>query len=87
MKKTLICMMLLTMLLVMLCGCGNKAYGPGNYQFDKVHVFDDGHSRCIEINKWYDNEQGIEVQKKDGNGLFFSEGTYMLVEGKCPICD
>ena len=86
MKKIAVILIAL-MLLLTLASCGNKAYGPGNYQFDKVHVFDDGHSKCIEINKWYDNEQGIEVQKKDGDGLFFSEGTYMLVEGKCPICD
>ena len=86
MKKIAVILIAL-MLLLTLASCGNRAYGPGNYQFDKVHVFDDGHSRCIEINKWYDNEQGIEVQKKDGDGLFFSEGTYMLVEGKCPICD
>ena len=86
MKKIAVILIAL-MLLLTLASCGNKAYGPGNYQFDKVHVFDDGHSRCIEINKWYDNDQGIEVQKKDGDGLFFSEGTYMLVEGKCPICD
>lgn len=86
MKKIFVIVLAL-MLLLGLCGCGNKAIGPGGFNFDKVHVFDDGHSKCIEINKWYDNQLGIEVQKKDGNGLFFSEGTYMLVEGKCPICD
>lgn len=86
MKKIAVILITL-MLLFTLASCGNKAYGPGNYQFDKVHVFDDGCSKCIEINKWYDNESGIEVQKKDGDGLFFSEGTYMLVEGKCPICN
>ena len=32
------------------------------------------------------NETGIEVKTKDG-ALFLSEGTYFLVEDKCPICD
>ena len=86
MKKIAVILIALILLLT-LASCGNKAYGFGNYQFDKVHVFDDGNSRCIEISKWYDNDQGIEVQKKDGNGLFFLEGTYMLVEGKCSVCD
>ena len=86
MKKIVILVMLLIMLLA-LCGCGNKLYGPGNYNFDKIHIFDDGNSKCIDIDGWYDGDEGIEVKKADGDGLFLSEGTYMLVEGKCPICD
>jgi hypothetical protein len=30
---------------------------------------------------------GIEVQTKEYGALYFSEGTYILVENKCPICD
>ena len=37
--------------------------------------------------KWYESESGIEVTTKELGSIFASEGTYILVEDKCPICD
>jgi hypothetical protein len=42
---------------------------------------------CVEIEKWYDDERGVEIKIKDGDALFLSEGTYMLVEDECPLCN
>lgn len=91
MRKSLIFTMIIAILLVSTCGllmsgCGNKGVGPGNFDFNKIHIDIHQFSGCIEITKWYDNATGIEVSTKDGN-YYFSEGTYFLVEDKCPICD
>lgn len=68
-------------------GCGNMGMGPGNYEFKKVHINMGDKHACVEIEKWYDNERGVEVKIKDGDALFLSEGTYILLEETCPICD
>lgn len=91
MRKSLIFAMIVAILLVNACGllmsgCGNRGIGPGNFDFNKIHIDTHQFSGCVEITKWYENETGIEVATKNGN-YFFSEGTYFLVEDKCPICD
>ena len=85
MKKFCLVVSLLALLLT-LCGCGNKAYGPGNYDFNKIHLDTTNSSRCVNITKWYDNDRGIEVKLESGEGMFCSEGTYILIEDHCPIC-
>lgn len=59
-------------------------YGWGNYSYTKVHIFG---QRCYEIESWHDNSIGIEVKTKDYGSIYLSEGRYMLVEDKCPICE
>ena len=91
MRKSLIFALLVAVLLIitfglLLTGCGNMPLGPGNFSFNKIHIDSHQFSGCVEITKWYDNETGIEVSTKNGN-YYFSEGTYFLVEDKCPICD
>ena len=74
-------------MITMLTGC-NKAYGIGNYSFKKIHIDMDGVSCCLDIKSWHDTDgAGIEANTKDYGSLFLSEGTYILVEDECPICD
>lgn len=84
MKKT-ICVILVA-LTVALTSC-NKGVGLGNYEFTKIHIDAPHYSGCIEITRWYEAERGVEVKTKDFGNLFFSEGTYVMIEGKCPFCE
>lgn len=82
---TIICVLILSF-----CSCGNMGVGPGNYNFEHVHISTfGGENNCYNLKKWYDNESGIEVQTTDGTSFYFSEGTYILVENenKCPFCN
>lgn len=83
--KKLIALLLTVGTVFALSGCGNKSLGMGNYNFTKVHIFSHQGDACCKVEKWYDNETGIEV-KTDKGSLFLSEGTYMLVGDYCPIC-
>ena len=85
MKKIIAILMVLG-LVVSLCSC-NMGLGLGNFSYRKAHIDTHNYSGCVEIEKWYDNETGIEVKTKEGGSVFLSEGTYILVSGKCPICD
>lgn len=86
--KKLIAIFVVMVLLLALCSCGNESYGLGNFSFKKVHVSTyDGKSACLTVEKWHDNSTGIEVKTKEKGSLFLSEGTYILCEDKCPICD
>ena len=86
MKK--ICLLLaFAILVMMLCACGNQSIGFGNFTFKKVHIDTYHFSGCYTIVKWHDNESGIEVETEEVGSIFLSEGTYILVEDKCPICD
>ena len=83
---TTVALMLVTCTALVATGCGNKSLGMGNYNFKKVHIFNDRDGGvCCKVEKWYDCEMGVEV-KTDKGALFLSEGTYMLVEDVCPIC-
>lgn len=95
MKKTYINLMtigffllLVFVVTVVLTSCGNMSIGFGNYSFKRVHVDTHGYSGCFEVDKWYDNEAGgIEVKTKDHGAMYLSEGSYILIEEQCPICD
>ena len=93
MKKIHINLMIIFFLLlaivitVVLTSCGNMSVGPGNSTFKKIHINAHENSCCVEIEKWYDDERGIEVKAKDGGAMYLSEGSYILIEDKCPICD
>ncbi len=84
--------LLITLILAVVCfsGCSNKAIlDPGNFSFKHVHISDHIEGHCLEIDKWWDNESGIEVRTTSGDGVFLSEGTYQLFETKttCPYCN
>lgn len=85
MKKIIAIVVLAAMCMVMLTGC-NMSMGIGNLSFEKVHVDTYHYSGCFTINKWHDNESGIEVNTKEAGSMFFSEGTYVLIEDDCPFC-
>lgn len=71
-----------------LSSCGNMGMGAGNYSFDKVHILDGGATQghCEKITKWYNDDMGVEIKLESGGSLYLSEGTYILVSGRCPIC-
>ena len=81
-------MLIMLVLTITLASCGNVAIGPGNYSFKKVHINTQENSCCVDIDKWYDSEAtGIEVHSEEYGAMFLSEGSYILIEDKCPICD
>lgn len=83
MRKNLIFMLFLSCVIT-LTSC-NMSLGFGNFNFRKVHCTLS--NECYTIKKWHDNERGIEVDTEEYGTIFFSEGTYILLEDKCPICD
>lgn len=87
--KKLICLLLAVIMLCALTACGNRAIGPGNYKFTHVHLVSGGEGVCYDINKWFDNDIGIEIETSNGEGIYASEGTYILVESKaaCKFCN
>ena len=86
MKK--ICLFLLLALTVMTLGsCGNYSAGFGNYTYRKIHIDTYHFSGCYTVEKWYESDSGIEVMTAELGSIFASEGTYILVEDKCPVCD
>lgn len=84
--KKIIALMMVFVMMVVLCSCGNKSYGLGNYNYEKVHIDSYHYSGCLTIKNWHDDEMGIEVKTKEAGSLFLSEGTYFLIEGECPFC-
>lgn len=89
MKKTIAMILVAVMMVAALTGCGNMSIGYGNFTFEKVHVDTHHYSGCLTIEKWYDNESGIEVKTKEAGSMYLAEGTYILIGGEqgCPICD
>jgi len=86
MKK--ICLFLILAILAMaLCSCGNYSIGMGNFSYNKIHINTHDFSGCYTVEKWYQSETGIEVKTTEIGSIFCSEGTYILVEDKCPVCD
>lgn len=84
--KKLFALLLALLLCLSLAACGNMSLGLGNFEFDKVHITTYDYSGCVEVDKWYNNETGIEIKTPDGS-LYLSEGSYILVEDNCPVCD
>ena len=84
--KKILAVLISCMTVFTLSGCGNKSLSMGNYSFTKVHIFSTQGDVCCKVETWYDTEIGIKVQTDNGD-LFLSEGTYMLVENYCPICN
>lgn len=86
MKKLLLLLLAMVLPCMLLCSCGNMSLGIGNYTFKKAHINFGNYDGCVKVEKWYDNEFGCEIKTPDG-ALYLSEGTYVLIEDNCPICD
>ena len=85
--KRILVVLLLMVLALGLCSCGNMSVGLGNFEFKKVHIDTHSYSGCLTVKKWHDNETGgIEVKTEEVGNIFLSEGTYILLENECPIC-
>ena len=86
MKKIILAICMIIMLITM-TACGNQDLSFGNYTFNRVHFSVGGKEYCSELQSWRDNELGCEVKLEDGNVLYLSEGTYILIKDECPICN
>ena len=89
MKKLIAIILVLVMCLSVLTGCGNMSLGMGNYTYEKIHIDTHHYSGCLTIEKWYENDSGVEVMTKEAGSVFVSEGTYIMLGGDkgCPFCD
>ncbi len=85
--KKIIAVIMVLILMSTLCACGNMSMGFGNFEFKKVHIDTYNYSGCFAVEKWHDNETGIEVKTKEAGSLYLSEGTYFLISDDCPFCD
>ena len=85
MKRKLIALLALAFM-VSSISCGNMSVGIGNYQYEKIHIDTHHYSGCLTVVRWYDAENGIEVQTEENGNIFLSEGTYALIEKECPFC-
>lgn len=86
--KKIITMIVMTALMVsVLSGCGNMSPGFGNFQFSNIHF--QIHDKCADayVEKWYDYAEGVEVLTREYGSLFLSEGTYIMYNGVCPLCE
>lgn len=86
MKKLFVFILVLVMFLGLLAGCGNMSMGFGKYTFEKIHVDTYHYSGCLTVDKWYDNESGIEVKTSEVGHIYLAEGMYVLIESECPFC-
>ena len=71
-------------------GCGNMAIiDPGNFNFTHLRT-DTNNNRpmCLTVEKWWDNDRGIEVMTTECGAMYFSEGDYILMTDamSCPYC-
>ena len=90
MKKIISIILTITVLFLVcsLTTSCNQGFGLGSHTFTKVHICVGDVNKCVELEKWYDNDgMGIEVKTKNYGALFLSEGTYILIEDKCPLCN
>ena len=86
MKKIIGLILVVVLITSVLCGC-NASFGWGELNFNKVHIDTYHYQGCFEIEKWYDNDNGVEVKTKDFGHIFLSEGNYILIADNCPICN
>ena len=88
MKKFIAIIFVMVTMLFLLAGCGNVSVGLGNYSFKKVHIDTHHYSGCLTVEKWYLDENGIEVLTEEAGSVFLSEGTYIMIGGDkpCPMC-
>lgn len=83
--KIVLVLVLIAVMVVTFVGC-NVSLGIGNYEFNKVHVDTYHYSGCLEVDKWYETSTGVEIKTKNGESIYLSEGTYIMIEDECPFC-
>ena len=82
----LVFILILAFFVMTLSSC-NMGIGLGKFTFNGVHLTTyKGESACLKVEKWYDDEEGIEIKTENYGTIFASEGTYILFEDTCPIC-
>ena len=85
MKKLILSILLLCVSVVVLASCGNKRlFDFENDTYNYIHCIADG--KCYKLKSWKNNDVGIKVVTENYGAMFFSEGTYILIENHCPIC-
>ncbi len=84
--KPILASMLIAIMVVTFVGCSNVSLGIGSLEFNKVHVDTYHYSGCLEVDKWYETSTGVEIKTEDGESIFLSEGTYIMIEDECPFC-
>lgn len=83
--KIVLALVLIAVMVVTFVGC-NVSLGIGNYEFNKVHVDTYHYSGCLEVDKWYETSTGVEIKTENGESIYLSEGTYIMIEDECPFC-
>ena len=86
--KKIIAIVLVCMMALSLCACGNENWGFGNYNWKHIHFSDAINGYCATISSWHDNTTGIEIHTVECGSMFLSEGSYILFESSvdCPFC-
>lgn len=80
MKKILTIVLMMALMLIILCSCGNKDYFDTNYTFDTAIIgMPDGTSRTIEIKNWTDYEDGEQIQITATDGTVYLVSSYNCV--------
>ena len=81
--------LILAIVMATMTACGNQAIlDPGTFSFKHIHISDNVEGHCLNIEKWWDNDNGIEVRTTSSEGIYCSEGTYQMFESAdgCPYC-
>lgn len=86
--KKIVCVLLVILMMVGLCACGNENWGPGNYTYRHAHISNGVEGYCATVTSWHDNDLGVELHTKEFGSIYCSEGTYFLFEdgSECPFC-
>ena len=84
-KKFITGLLIFTSVLFMFTGC-NESIGWGSFSFNRAHISIGTKDVCVEVESWHDNELGCELKLKNGTSIYCAEGTYILIDGVCPIC-
>lgn len=84
--KKIVCAAVILFTSIFLCSCNRQVF-DFQLEYTKVHVFET--SRCYEITKWKDYEDGdqIQVEIKDYGFCLFHANQIVLIKDKCPFCD
>jgi hypothetical protein len=88
MKKLLTALLMVLPICLLLTGCGNADLTLGSFEFHQIHIqMYGGEPVHLEVEKWKDDDGGIEVLTKNHGALIIGDGTYILYnQEECPLC-